>query len=95
MLGLPLIEEDSNMRTGIRGYVFDSDATAAYPSATSACNVSKETTKREIIDIQGIEEEVFRAQNLNLVLGKTNALEYVTIMFNAPKPETLIDMFKD
>lgn len=76
-------------------FVFDSDEVSAYPSATMVLNVSKETTLKEIISIDGIDENVFRAQNLNFLLGSTNAVEYVTNMFNAPKPYELLDMFND
>lgn len=93
VLGIRCILEDPSMQTGIRGYVYDSDATAAYPSSTSVANVSKSTTKKEIISIEGIDEETFRAQNLNLVLGHVNALEYCQTMFNMPKPEMLLQLY--
>jgi hypothetical protein len=91
-LGLPLIAEDPTIQTNIRCFVFDSDATAAYPSATAVCNVAKDTTKREIIDIQGIPEDVFRLQNLNFILGRTNSLEYCQTMFGMAKPYELLDL---
>lgn len=93
VLGLPLIEEDPTVRTGIRAFVFDSDASSAYPSATSVANVSKTTTKRELISMEGVDEETFRMQNLNLILGRVNALEYSHEMFSAPKPEVLLELF--
>lgn len=93
VLGMACILEDHMMRTGIRGFVFDSDATSAYPSATSVANVSKSTTKRELISIEGVEEYEFRMQNLNLVIGRVNALEYTQTMFKAPKPEELLRAF--
>lgn len=93
VLGMACILEDHMMRTGIRGFVFDSDATSAYPSATSVANVSKSTTKRELISIEGVEEFEFRMQNLNLVIGRVNALEYTQTMFKAPKPEELLRAF--
>lgn len=80
--GLPLIEEDDHIATNIRGYVADLDASAAYPTGILIANVSKENTLRELCDIKGIEEEVFRLQNLNFVTGKVNAIEYVETMFN-------------
>lgn len=95
MLGLPLIEEDEHIRTGVRCFVFDSDAVAAYPNATSVANVSKATTKRELISIDGIEEVIFRSQNLNLVLGQTNAVEYCSKMFNMPSAPELLKLFKE
>lgn len=94
VLGLQLIEEDPTIRTGIRGFTFDSDATSAYPSATSAANVSKMTTVRELISIEGIDEFTFRMNNLNLVLGPVNAIEYSTQMFGLPTPDRLLEELK-
>lgn len=93
VLGYRCIEEDPTIQTNIRGFVYDSDATAAYPSATAAANVSKMTTARELISITGIEETTFRMQNLNMVLGKTNALEYTQQMFGFPSPDQMLQAF--
>ena len=94
MLGLPVISEDSFIKTGIRAYVFDADAAAAYPTATSIGNVSKGTTKRELIKVDGLSEDLFRLQNMNCILGETNAAEYCTTMFNMPKPLDLLLEFQ-
>lgn len=91
--GMHCVLEDSSIYSNIRAFVYDSDAVSAYPTATSITNVSKETTKRELISIKDIDEEIFRAQNLNLVLGRVNSIEYCTTMFNMPKPEELLNMF--
>jgi hypothetical protein len=90
--GMHCIEEDETMYSNLRAYVYDSDAVSAYPTCTSIANVSKETTKRELISIEGIPEDIFRAQNLNLVLGRVNSIEYCTTMFNMPKPEELLKL---
>ena len=90
MPGNALIEEDPHMRTNIRQYVFDADETSAYPTAVSIANVSKATTKREIISISGIEEETFRLQNINAMFGSVNAVEYCAMMFQLPTPEDLL-----
>ena len=87
VLGQPLIEEDPHMRTNIRGMVYDIDAVSSYPTCTAVANVSRHTTKREIISIDGVEGSVFRMENINLLLGQTNSLEYAVTMFNLPKPE--------
>lgn len=86
MPGLHLIEEDPYMATNIRTHVFDSDAVSAYPTCISIANVSKSTTKREIIKIGEIDEEVFRLQNINCLFGRVNALEYSVNMYQMPKP---------
>ena len=92
--GLRCIEEDPNIRTNIRPYCSDSDAVSSYPSDISACNVSKETTVREVIDIEGISEDIFRLQNINLLSGHVNAVEYCTTMFNFPSPEQALEQFE-
>lgn len=83
-LGLPLIEEDPSILTNIRAFTYDSDCISAYPTCVSILNVSMETTKREIIDIEGVPEELFRLQNINLMTGNVNALEYGQYMFGLP-----------
>ena len=81
------------MRTGIRAFAYDSDAVSSYPTCTSISNVSKSTTRKEVIDIEGIDEIDFRTQNLNLVLGPINSLEYSTKMFKMPKPYDILEDF--
>jgi len=82
--GLCLVDEVSQLPTMIRAFVYDSDCTSAYPTCISILNVSKETTKREIITIVGIDEDVFRLQNINLLSGHVNMLEYGHEMFGLP-----------
>lgn len=84
VMGLPLVEESSKILTMIRAFVYDSDCVSAYPTCVSILNVSKSTTKRELIDIEGIPEDIFRLQNINLTSGYVNALEYSTTMFGFP-----------
>ncbi len=92
--GLKCIAEDPEMRTNIRPYVSDSDAVSSYPSDISACNVSKETTMREIINIEGISENVFRLQNINVLSGHVNSIEYCRTMFNFPEMRDLLTLYK-
>jgi hypothetical protein len=66
--------------------VYDSDVTSAYPNAGRASNVSKETTFRELVRIDDVEENVFRMQNLGLIAGPVNSIEYCNVMFNLPNP---------
>jgi hypothetical protein len=81
--GLKLIEEDPTLPTNIRCFVSDLDAAAAYPSAVLVANVSKENTVRELCDIKGISEDVFRLQNLNFITGEVNAIEYAEVMLGS------------
>ncbi len=92
--GLKIISDDPSLKTLMRGYCFDSDCTSAYPSATIGCNVSKATTVKELSSIEGIMEHTFRMQNINLVSGPVNSIEYATTMFGFPKLDILLDEFK-
>ena len=94
VLGLKLIEDEPNLHSNVRKFGFDSDATAAYPTISDTCNVSKTTTTKELIAVQGIPREVFRMQNLNFIFGQTNAVEYCTTMHQLPKPYEMLEEFQ-
>lgn len=91
--GLQLVNEDPSLLTNVRGYVYDSDAVSSYPSNTQACNVSKETTKREIINIEGVQELTFKHQNINIMSGGVNAIEYCNEMFGLPDMKEIVDLY--
>jgi len=93
MLGLNLIKEDPNMRTGIRTHTYDSDMVGAYPTCISVANVSKSTTSKELIGIETKTDDLFKMQNLNLIIGPANAIDYSVSMFNLPKPDELLYIF--
>lgn len=93
--GLRVIAEDDSLITNIRGNVFDIDAVASYPSNGQAANISKETTKREIIDIEGIEKEMFKLLNINSLSGAVNAVEYCTKMYNMPTIERFQELYRE
>lgn len=80
--GLNLIEEDKTISTNIRCYVSDMDSVSAYPSVLEVANVAKETTVRELSAITGIEESEFRYQNLNVLSGGVDSIEYVSTMLD-------------
>lgn len=78
------IEEYNTGKNGIRGNVTDLDAVSSYPSDIYCANVSKDTTRKEIIDIEGIDKDIFKRQNINLFFGKVNSIEYCCEMFKFP-----------
>lgn len=88
--GLTVIEELQDLVTNIKSMVFDLDQKSGYPSNTMAANVSKDTTHREIIDIEGIARDIFKIQNMNLAYGITNSIEYSMVMFNLPSLFSLV-----
>ena len=70
------------------------DVSASYPSNGDACNTSKKTTVREIMDIIGIPEHVFRAQNMGISAGHVNAVEYCTTMLGMPNHLEMLELFE-
>lgn len=92
-LGIRCIKEDDKARSNIRCFVFAPDMVSAYPSVISSLNVSIPTTRREVVSMDGIEEEIFRRQNLNLIYGEVNSVEYCSTMFKFKKPENLLSDF--
>lgn len=82
--GLKIIEEYPELRSNIRLHVGDLDVSASYPNGECVFNISKETTKKELISIEGVSEHVRRMQGINLSAGATNAVEFTTGMFKMP-----------
>lgn len=93
--GLRCIEEDPNMVTNIRAFVGDLDVSASYPNGGAVFNISKETTRKEMGKIPGIDEYTQRMQGINLISGgHVNAVEYCTNMFNFPPLTEMLEEFE-
>lgn len=64
---------------------------AAYPSNEVVFNVSKRTTKTELIRIEGVRDHVARMGTINLSAGPTNAVEICNTLFNMPTMDQWLD----
>lgn len=93
--GLKCLEDYPDVVTNVRGITCDLDATSSYPSCTLVGNVSKETCVDELIEIEGIRENVFREQNLSICLGGVNTLEYFNKMFSLPTLEEVDKLLEE
>lgn len=93
--GLRILEEGNFHRTAIFAHVGDLDVSASYPNGEVCYNISKETTSREIESIEGVDEEVFRQQNMGLTAGHVNAVDYCVNMMGFPRLEDLLTMFRN
>lgn len=91
--GLCVIEEAPSLRTNIRRDVGDLDVSASYPNGECVFNVSKETTSRELISIEGVSEQTRRMQGINLCAGQTNAVEVCVGLFKLPTLDQMLDQF--
>lgn len=92
--GLKCLEEYPNLRSGIRRDVGDLDVAAAYPNNEAVFNVSRETTAKEIIKIEGVDEYTQRMAGINLSAGHVNAVEICCNLFGMPTLTEMLEAFK-
>lgn len=78
VLGMPEIE------TLMTPMDYDVDAVSSYPSNIQAANVSRQTTRKQILAVGEIEKDDFKLSNINSTQGSVNAIEYCTDMYNFP-----------
>jgi hypothetical protein len=92
--GLRCILENQFQATNIRAHVADLDVSASYPNGEAVFNISKETTHKELIEIEGVTEYQRRMQGINLSAGHTNAVEFCTNLFGLPQLNVLLEEFE-
>lgn len=63
----------------------DLDVTSAYPNAQRSMNISKKTTHKEMVLIDGVDQRMRRIQGLNLSGGYINAVEIGVELFGLPQ----------
>ena len=76
--------EKGKFYTKIRTHCADSDISAAYPSNGVALNISRETTSKELLSIQGVPTLTSKIQGMNLSGGHANAVEFMHHLINLP-----------
>lgn len=82
--GLKCVEEFRDVPTNIRSATGDLDVEGSYPNGSLAFNISKSTTKREIVGVRGVTETMRRRQGINLSAGHVNCIEISTGLFKLP-----------
>lgn len=93
--GLQVIKHAPWLRTNFRGHTGDLDVSASYPTNEEVMNISKETTHRELIGIEGISLYERKMSGINLSGGPTNAVEIATTLFGLPKLDEILDAFRE
>lgn len=58
---------------------------SGYPSNSIAINISSDTMSKVLLEMEGIDPMIAKLQNINLIFGKVNSLEYCSTIFNFPK----------
>lgn len=92
--GLTVIKEIPDLSTRVYVHVADLDVSSGYPTIQRILNMSKETTYRELSQIQGITEAAQRMAGINLTASHVNAVEVTCELFNAPSFDKLLGEFE-
>ncbi len=89
-VGLSILKNNPCVRTGIRTNSNDDDVKAAYPSGMDVFNTSKSTTDREIIEIEGLDEDYYRPANMGVLLGPSYHSLFPMEMYQYPDFDQLL-----
>lgn len=84
--GLHVIE-GSDIPSLIFAMLADLDIVGTYPTLEILLNISKETTHREVVRIEGISEENQRRIGINLSGGRVNSIEILVTVLQAAYPQ--------
>ena len=79
-------------RSALTGQKLDLEGT--YPNVQAGLNIGKETTHKEIGQIDGLDEYWKRSIGVNLTAGITNCMEIGMIGFSLPSPQKVIELFE-
>ncbi len=82
--GIAVIKEMPDVRSMARAHCGDIDIEGTYPNGEDIMNISKETTYRELHQIQGLTEYDRRMVGINLSGGVANAVEICNTVLQLP-----------
>lgn len=91
-IGLPIIKELPHKQTMLTIHNADLDIEGTYPSIQDGMNACKETTVREIVKIEGLDETEKRKLGVNLSAGATNACALAASGYRAPDKDHLLNV---
>jgi len=91
--GLRAIMENPDLPTNLRRDVADLDVAASYPNGGACFNIARNTTAKELIEINGVDDFTRRMQGINLSAGHVNAVEICISLFGMPTLTDWADAF--
>ena len=89
----PVVQEDTELISTVYTNTGDLDVSASYPNGEVCYNISKETTKKELLEIKGIPEEIYKYENMLLITGHVDALQWCSSMLGFPKLGELLSLY--
>lgn len=91
--GIAVIKEMPDVRSMARAHCGDIDIEGTYPNGEDIMNISKETTYRELHQIQGLTEYDRRMVGINLSGGVANAVEICNTVLQLPALAEIGDIY--
>ncbi|BCM95233.1 hypothetical protein [Burkholderia phage FLC6] len=82
--GMKIFNDYPELQTNFYGHNADLDVKSSYPYGQWVFNMSRTTTVRELVEIEGVRDHVRRIQGLNISGGRSNAVEFCTEIFGLP-----------
>lgn len=93
--GVNIIRDMPDLRSNFYIHVSDLDIEGTYPSEQVAFNISKETTRYEVLSIEGVDWDNRRRFGVQLNAGEMNAGSLCPALFKLPTYPDLLEMFKE
>lgn len=93
--GLRIVEQSKNIPTNIYTHVYDSDVASGYPNGGIVFNISKETTVKELVSIEGVSEFDKKMGTINFSAGYVNSLEICNKLLGMPTLEDWENLFNN
>ena len=75
--------------------VSDLDITSTYPAVQVALNISKPTTVREVVKVEGMDERSKRRMFVDMITGVSSAIEVCHLGFGLPPLDKLLDIYNE
>jgi hypothetical protein len=82
--GMKIFNDYPELQTNFYGHNADLDVKSSYPYGQWVFNMSRQTTVRELVEIEGVRDHTRRIQGLNISGGRSNAVEFCTEVFGLP-----------
>lgn len=91
--GISIVKEMPDVNSQCRAHCGDIDIEGTYPNGEDIMNISKETTYRELCQIQGLTEADRRIVGINMSGGVSNAIEICNKVLQLPALSELGDIY--